>query len=114
MTSKIGLRLDGLASLRKDLEVIEARCEASIHPTLKDQRDSLKAAIKQDEGDIKQAAKHITVANRHTLRGKILQLVLTNKVSYSKADIERVVPESFLSQIRKTAEVWSIRKAAAK
>ena len=114
MTSKIGTRLDNLASLRNDLDIVNARCEAAIPPVWRDQRDSLKAAIKQDEGDIKQAAKHITVANRHTLKGKILQLVLTNKVSYSKADVERVVPESFLSQIRKTAEVWSIRKTASK
>ena len=112
MTSKIGLRLDGLASLRSDLDIVNARCEACIPPILKEQRDELKAAIKQDESDIKQAAKHINVDKRHTLKGKILQLVLTNKVSYPVALIRKHLPPRYIKLIEVKSETWSIRKAA--
>ena len=110
--SKIAQSLDKLAALREELAAAQAACEDSIPLELLEKRDALTAQVKDLEKGIKRQASHIRSDARHTLRGKILQLVHTSKVTYPKAALESKVPERYLKLVRKTADVWTIRKAA--
>ena len=108
----IATRLDDLALARVKLQEAELEAAAYIPEAVSDRIARLEAECKDLEAEVKQAAKHVTGAGKHTLRGKILQLVHTNRVSYPKAALEAEVPERYLVKVRKTADVWSIRKAA--
>ena len=111
---KINSELDRLAELRDKLAIVDNRINAIVPSNLKGQKAELTADIKTLEGEIKVIAANLRTDHRHTFRGKILQIVYTNKVSYPKAAIEKHIPERYLKLARKTAEVWAIRKAAAK
>jgi len=112
MTGKISNELDRLAGLRADLDTLNIQIEASIPPRLKDLRGTLSAEVKELEGEIKTTAANLRSDHRHTFKGKLLQVVYTLRVSYPKAKIEAEVPERYLKGIRKTADVWGIKKTA--
>lgn len=111
---KIQNDLDRLAELRADLDVINTRIEASIHPSLKAARSDLSAECKTLEGDIKATASKLRSDHRHTFKGKLLQVIYTCRISYPKAALEAQVPEQYLAKVRKQADVWGIKKTAAK
>lgn len=108
----IANRLDSLALLRVKLEESNLEAAAYIPEAVSTRITRLEADIKASEAELKQAAKHVSGAGVHTLKGRILQLVYSNRVSYPKAKLEVVVPEKYLKLVRKSADVWAIRKVA--
>lgn len=110
---KIQTDLDRLSELRKQSDFLNKQIESSIPVRLQGLRVDLDAELKELETQIKSTAANLRTDHRHTFRGKLLQVVYTSKVSYPKAKIEAEVPERYLKGIRKTADVWGIRKAAA-
>lgn len=109
---KIQTDLDRLAELRADLETLGKQIECSIPPRLRNIRDTLSTEVKDLEAEIKTTAANLRTDHRHTFKGKLLQVVYTSRVSYPKAAVEAEVPERYLKGIRKTADVWGIKKTA--
>lgn len=109
---KISTELDRLSVLRAEVDDIDNEIATHIPKYLSDQRDTVSAACKDLENEIKVTAANLRTDHRHTFKGKLLQVVYTAKVSYPKAAVESKIPERYLKLVRKTADVWGIRKAA--
>ena len=112
--TKISNELDRLADVRDRLADVNTRIAEAIPADLVAERDSISAEAGKLEGSIKKIATSLRTDHKHTFRGRILQVVYTNSVSYPKAALIKNVPPRYLKLAAKVSTSWSIRKAAAK
>ncbi len=113
MAGKISKDLDRLSELRDQLGIVDTRIAATIPQSLRDQRNDLASEVSDLEAGIKKTAESLCTDHKKTFRGKLLQIVYTNSVSYPKAKILEHVPPRYLKLVAKPSTSWSIRKAAA-
>jgi len=104
--SSIAEKLDRVAEAREALEA--ARAEVPLKLQIK--IEAAEAEVKAAEAEVKAAAKFISGNGKHTIAGKILQLVYVTNVTYPKAKLEAEVPEELLAKVRKVSNTWAIRK----
>ncbi len=111
--SKIASELDRLVELRESASEVQSRIEALIPQDLLDERKAANKLVAELETSIKKIAASLRTDHKKTFRGKLLQVVYTNTVSYPKAKIVEHVPPRYLKLVAKSSTSWSIRKAAA-
>jgi hypothetical protein len=99
-------KLDRVAEAREALEAARAEVPAEVQAKI----SAAEAEVKAAEAEVKAAAKFISGNGKHTIAGKILQLVYVTRITYPSKALEAEVPEELLAKVRKTSSSWAIRK----
>ena len=107
--------IDGInkvSEAREALAAVETEISEAIGPELQAKLEAAQNDVKAAEKSVREAAKK-NHRGKRSFAGVALQLVYQLRITYPKAKLEEVVPERYLSQVRKETEVWQIQKVKA-
>ena len=105
-------KINLVSEAREALAAVEAEVAEAIGPKLAAKLETAKSEVKAAEKEVREAAKK-NHRGKRSFAGVALQLVYQLRITYPKAKLEEVVPERYLSKVRKETEVWQIQKVKA-